>query len=121
MSEVQNKGQNLFRRAGFAVQGVLATVRYERSFRTQFVAALAVVVSLIWLQPGWLWSALLLVCCGLVLSLELVNTALEHALDGLHPEHAEFVRLAKDAAAGAVLVASLFSVACFVMMLADLR
>ena len=43
---------------------------------------------------------------ALVLGLELVNTALEHLADHLHPEtHAE-IRIAKDCAAAAVLVAS---------------
>jgi diacylglycerol kinase len=34
---------------------------------------------------------------GLVLAAELVNTALEHTLDGLHAEQAEFVRIARTA------------------------
>jgi diacylglycerol kinase (ATP) len=56
----------------------------------------------------------------LVLAAELFNTALEHALDGLHPQQAEFVRLAKDCAAAAVLVLSLGAVVVFGLMLFDL-
>ena len=57
---------------------------------------------------------------ALVLAAELINTALEAALDGLHPEHARFVQVAKDCAAAAVLVLSGASVVVFACMLADL-
>ncbi len=55
----------------------------------------------------------------MVLAAELFNTALEHALDGLHPEQAPFVRVAKDCAAGAVLVLSACAALVFVLMLAE--
>jgi hypothetical protein len=57
---------------------------------------------------------------ALVLAAELANTALEHLLDGLHPEQAEFVRIAKDCSAAAVLVFSTTSVAVFALMLLTL-
>jgi diacylglycerol kinase (ATP) len=43
----------------------------------------------------------------LVLSLELVNAAIEYLLDHLHPGYSAEIGAAKDAAAGAVLIASL--------------
>ena len=46
---------------------------------------------------------------GAVLAAETFNTALEHALDRLHPEQDPAIGLAKDCAAGAVLVLSLVS------------
>lgn len=52
------------------------------------------------------WIAVIL-CAGLVLSLELVNTAIEYLADTLHPERAKGIGLAKDAAAGAVFIAAL--------------
>ena len=55
-----------------------------------------------------------------MLAAELVNTALEHTLDGLHAEHAEFVRIAKDCAAAAVLVLSATAAIVFVLMLVAL-
>lgn len=53
----------------------------------------------------------------MILAAELFNTALEHTLDGLHPAKAEFVRLAKDSAAAAVMVLSFCSVIIFTLML----
>ncbi len=51
-----------------------------------------------------------LLCCALVLSLELVNTAAEALTDLISPGPHPLAEAAKDAAAGAVLVASIGSV-----------
>jgi len=114
------KGLPFSRRVGFAWAGVRDAWRLEASFRSQCLAALAALVALAVLRPGWLWSAIVVVMIALVLAAELINTALEAALDGLHPEHARFVQVAKDCAAAAVLVLSGASVVVFACMLADL-
>lgn len=54
------------------------------------------------------WTAILLCCAG-VISLELVNTAIESAVDLAAPEINPLAEKAKDTAAGAVLVFCLFS------------
>ena len=54
--------------------------------------------------------AVLLALCGLVLSLEAVNTALERTVNLATSETHPLARAAKDAAAGAVLIAAVFSV-----------
>ena len=56
-------------------------------------------------SPGE-WICLFL-CIGVVLSAEAMNSAIEWLADTLHPEMDPGIRLAKDAAAGSVLVASL--------------
>ncbi|HNV91486.1 MAG TPA: diacylglycerol kinase [Thauera aminoaromatica] len=114
------KGLPFSRRVRFAWAGVRDAWRLEASFRSQCLAALAALVALAVLRPGWLWSAIVVVMIALVLAAELINTALEAALDGLHPEHARFVQVAKDCAAAAVLVLSGASVVAFACMLADL-
>lgn len=114
------KGENLLRRARFALAGLGHAYRHERSFRTHCIAAVFAAAATIWLRPGWLWAALIAVAIALVLALELVNTALEHLLDGLHPADAGFVAIAKDCAAAAVLVASILSLVLFFMMLFDI-
>ena len=64
-----------------------------------------------------MWWALLLLNCGLVLSAELFNTALEHTLDHLSPAIHPAVKIAKDCAAAAVLMLSLTAVAVFLAFL----
>ena len=48
---------------------------------------------------------------GLVIGLELVNTSIEALVDRVSPEHSELARVAKDTAAGAVLVGALTAMA----------
>jgi diacylglycerol kinase (ATP) len=103
----------------FAWQGIKIAFLNEASFRSEILAALAAIFVTVCLHPAILWQALVVVMISLVLAAELFNTALEHVLDGLHAEQAEFVRIAKDCAAAAVLVFSVASVIVFVLMLLD--
>jgi diacylglycerol kinase (ATP) len=100
-----------------ALHGLREGLALEASFRIQLLAALFAIATLLWLRPPLVWVALIVVLIGSVLAAELVNTALERALDGLHPGEAEVVRLSKDCAAGAVLVLSATAVVVFVVML----
>ena len=87
----------------------------EVSFRVQVFAVGAIAVTA-WLNPPAIWMALVIVMATLVLAAELFNTPLEHLLDGLHPQQAEFVRIAKDCSVGAVLLISITSVVVFALM-----
>lgn len=107
-------------RLGFALNGLWFTLRGEPSFRFQLLAACAAIITTLWLRPPAVWLALVVVITALVLAAELVNTALEHALDGLHPEQADFVRIAKDCAAASVLMLSFAAVAVYLLMLFEM-
>ena len=100
------KNRAFLARLGFAAAGIRTVAGREKSFRTQLACAAGAAGAAAWLRPGWVWCALLLLAAVLVLSLEMVNAALEYALDALHPQHAPEIGRAKDAAAGAVLLAS---------------
>jgi undecaprenol kinase len=105
------KGSGFAKRLGWAWQGIVAAVRQERSMRTHLAAVLAVVITLAVCRATPMWWALMLMACALVLVAELLNTALEELIDHLHPGQHPAMGRAKDMAAGAVLVASLFAVA----------
>lgn len=102
---------------GFALNGIAVAFRMESSFRLQCLAALMVLIVLAWSKPAMLWWALLLLNCGLVLAAELFNTALEHLIDHLHPGLHPSIKIAKDCAAGAVLILSMSAVCIFVAFL----
>lgn len=88
------------------LRGIMATTKRDLSFRLEIFGGFLLVLIL-----GWLWPVsqvelfAILITYGLVLVAELTNTALEAALDKLHPEQHESIRISKDAAAGAVLIA----------------
>lgn len=107
------KNRPFRQRLGFALTGISAAWRGEASFRIQLGAAAGVLLALLWLRPAAVWWALLATVVAMVLAAELFNTALERVLDHLHPELHPTIRIAKDCAAGAVLVLSLAAVAVF--------
>ncbi len=111
------KNQSFRRRLGFAVQGVRSAWRHESSFRMQCLAALGVLLALLWFRPATVWWALLLLNCGMVLAAELFNTALEHTLDHLSPDRHPAIEVAKDCGAGAVFLLSLTAVGSFIAFL----
>lgn len=110
------KGQPFYRRLGFALAGWREGVAGEHSLRIQVVAAILALLGTALVRPPLIWWALVVISIALVLAAELFNTALERMIDGLHPGRAEFVRQAKDCAAGAVLVFSVSSVVVFALM-----
>jgi diacylglycerol kinase (ATP) len=111
------KNRRFAERLGFALTGIRVVFARESSFRSQCALALAAVLVTLALRPGPVWSALVVLSIALVLSLELANSALEYLLDHLHPDRAPAIGTAKDAAAGAVLVAGLAAAAVGALML----
>jgi len=101
------KNQPFLRRLGFAAAGLRFAAANERSFRSQLGLGLCLLVALALLRPPAVWWALCLLASGLVFTAEMINTGLEQALDRLHPEQHDGIRIAKDCAAGAVLLASM--------------
>lgn len=102
-----SKNQSFRARLGFACAGILAGLRSEHSLRWQFLALAGVLNVLLIFQPGALWYALVALSSAAVIAAELFNTALEHLTDHLHPQVHPSIKIVKDCAAGAVLVASL--------------
>jgi diacylglycerol kinase (ATP) len=100
------KNQPFARRLGFAFKGVAEAFRSENSFRTHVIAALAVLAALAWFRPAPIWWAVAALTVALVLAAELANTAIEGLADHLHPEQHPSIKVVKDCAAAAVLVAS---------------
>lgn len=105
------KNQPFPRRLGFALSGLATALAAERSLRIQAVAAAGVLALLVWLRPEPLWWALAALTVGGVFAAELVNTAVEHLADHLHPELHPTIKIVKDCAAAAVLVMSIAALA----------
>jgi undecaprenol kinase len=110
------KNASLLQRLRFAFNGVKFAMA-EKSFRLQLLAAVFSLGALLLFGASPIWWAIFLLTIGSVLSLELVNTALEAALDIVHPNFHPAIARAKDCAAAAVLVMSLVSIAVFVLFL----
>lgn len=106
-----HKSQPFAQRLKCALLGVAHALRHELSFRIQCGTLAAVLVALLLLRPEALWWALVALAAGAVCAAELLNTAVEHLADALHPQDSPAIRIVKDCAAGAVLLAALGALA----------
>jgi diacylglycerol kinase (ATP) len=113
------KNQSLARRLTFAFAGLRTAWHTESSFKVHVLATVAVLAALAWWRPSALWCAVIVLTVAAVLAAELVNTAVEHLADHLHPEQHLQIKIVKDCAAGAVLVVSLAALAVAVAFVYD--
>jgi diacylglycerol kinase len=101
----------------YAFAGWAAVLRTQPNARLHAAATAAVVALAAWLRLRPLEWAVLALTVGLVWAAECVNTALEAAVDLASPDLHPLARLAKDAAAAAVLAAALAAVAVGLLLL----
>ncbi len=102
-----------------AYRGMVYAVRTQRNMRFHVVAAIVVLVLSVLLGVSKLELALLVLVITLVLITEMFNTAMEFAVDLVTTEYHPLAKLAKDVAAGAVLVSSIGAVLVGYLVLAD--
>jgi undecaprenyl-diphosphatase len=94
-----------------AFDGLRESVKTERNLLIHFSIMALVLVFGALLKISITEWLVCVVCFGLVISMELINTALEATVDICSPEVNPKAKLAKDAAAGAVLASAMASAA----------
>lgn len=111
--------QKLFRKFSFTIKGIYFALRHDNSFRGQFCfGGLILALVIYYFHPLSQLELLFAVLAWLlVLITELQNTAFETALDHLHPEQHSAVGHSKDMASGSVLLAGLFALFVFLVIL----
>lgn len=93
-----------------AFAGIGQTIVKERNIKIHLcVALLAIILGFVFSISSAEWLAVV-ICIGVVLSLEVLNSAVEAVVDICSPGYNELARIAKDCAAGAVLVCAIASV-----------
>lgn len=107
---MKKTGKNpLYKSFGYAFEGIFAGIRGERNMKIHCFAAVCVVVAGVLFHISVTEWCICLVLFGLILSLELVNTAIEAVVDLVTEDKKPLAKLAKDAAAGAVLIAAVMA------------
>jgi len=92
-----------------AFDGIIWAFRNERNLKIHAVSAVLVSALGLYLQVSTTDWVILLICIGMVISAELLNTAIEKILDLLHPQISDKVKIIKDISAGAVLILSIIA------------
>lgn len=94
-----------------AFRGIFSAIRTESHLRFHLVAAFYVIFFALLGYFDYTQWAILCITIGAVISLELVNTALEKLCDLYTTQHNETIKAIKDIAAGAVLITAIAAVA----------
>ena len=95
---------------GFAINGIKIATKYNKNIRIHLVIAIIVLVCSIILQMQLVEMAVIAMMVLLVISAELINTAIEEVIDLVTKDYREEARIAKDVSAGMVLIVSTGSV-----------
>jgi diacylglycerol kinase (ATP) len=95
----------------YAFEGIIHVLRTQRNLRIHFVVAAIVLVAALYFNVSKLELIALLLAIAFVLIAEMINSAIEGAIDVSTTSFDPMAKLAKDIAAGAVLIASMNAVA----------
>ncbi len=106
----KEKEKPLLKTLSYGFNGILYTLKHERNMVIHFLVMILVIIAGIVFKITFVEWGVCFVLFALVLSLELMNTALENVVDLVTEEKKAKAKVAKDAAAGAVLVAAIFAV-----------
>ncbi|MCM2359891.1 MAG: diacylglycerol kinase [Geobacteraceae bacterium] len=93
--------------ANCAIEGIIHAARTEKHMRHHFLAAFLVLLAVLFLEVSPLEFTMLTISVCFVLFAELINTSLEAVVDLVSPEYHPLAKIAKDTAAGGVLVAAI--------------
>jgi len=104
------KIKRLYKSFTYAFRGLFKTLREEQNLQIQSIAGLVVIIL------GWYfrieveeWLILILVI-GLVILMEIINSAIERITDVLKPRLDNYVKEIKDIMAAAVMLASVIAI-----------
>lgn len=107
MKKKVKKIRNSFK---YAFQGIISAFRTETNMKIHFIIMMLVIIAGVIFDLNAIEWIICIILFGLVISLELINTAIETTVDLAMPDINEKAKLAKDIAAGAVLVSAIVSV-----------
>lgn len=94
----------------YAFSGIVSCIKSERNMRVHLCAAFYVIVLMRFYHLSDYEKGLVFLTIGSVIAFEIINTAIETAINLCSPDYHSLAKKAKDAAAGAVLCSAIFAV-----------
>lgn len=105
MGKPGNTGmRRIIRAVRFSAQGFRSAWKNEAAFRQELLLLIVLIPAAVWLGRSIIEQAMLIAVCLLVLIVELLNSAIETAIDRIGPEQHELSGRAKDMGSAAVFV-----------------
>ncbi len=111
------KSQNLFQSFRFALSGISRTLVTQRNMKIHVLSALFILLIGLIFPFDAISRSIVLLCIALVLFSEIMNTAMEAIVDLYTGETHRLAQIAKDAAAGGVMLLAICSVFIFLGVL----
>jgi diacylglycerol kinase len=99
----------LLRSFGYAFNGVVTFFRNDSNGQIQGLVAIVVVIMGFVFKVSVAEWLIISICCGAVISLEMINSAIEKLCDMINPDPDPRIKMIKDVAAGGVVVMALAS------------
>lgn len=93
----------------YAFDGIYTGIKEEQNMKIHITIMILVIIFGIMLKISKTEWIICIILFGLVISMELINTAIENTVDLITKEKNEQAKIAKDVAAGAVLVSAIAS------------
>ena len=116
-----NKLFNLKNSFKFAIRGIIFVIGHERNMRIHITAALYVAFFSAFYDFTKSETAVLIITCALVMIFEAINTSIEVIVDKVSPKYSPLAKVAKDVAAGAVLLSAVMAVAVGIVLFFDIE
>ncbi len=105
MAKPGNTGiRRIIRATRFSAQGLAQAWQHEAAFRQEIVLTIMLIPAAIWLGQTGFERLILIICCFFVLIVELLNSAIEAAIDRFGEEQHELSGRAKDMGSAAVFL-----------------
>lgn len=134
-SKAENRFKNFLRKIGFGVKvskykapgfagtfrnsfkGIRLALKSEKNIRIHFCIAVVIMALGVVLKFTPIEFSILLIAIAIVIISEMVNSAIEFSLDAIfHNKYSKLVGMAKDIAAGAVMIATFISIAIGILL-----
>lgn len=103
--------QGIIQAFNAAIEGILYTFKSERNMKIHYCVAVIVLLASLFFIDNRLEMIMLIFSISLVVISEMFNTAIEKTIDMVTDTYHPLAKIAKDVAAGGVLIATLNSVA----------
>lgn len=101
---------NIIEAFNAAIQGILYTFKYERNMKIHYCIAILVLMVSLSLDIGKVEMMILILSISLVIISEMFNTAIENTVDLVTDKYHPLAKIAKDVAAGGVVISALNAV-----------
>ena len=108
---LNTQGKSKFKKSfNHATDGIEYAINHERNLKIEIFMGILVSIAGFLFKISILEWLIIILVISMVICLELVNTSIERTVDLVTKEYKDLAKNAKDVAAGAVLIMSMFSV-----------